>query len=135
MDIIVRAAATFVLGFTVAFTALGAWWLLIIGFGLGAIALCGIQTNHCVETAARMAGNLGYEVSFVLDACHAFDREGPADPADPDPRLDRPRPHPPSGLRLGSLRGGAERRARGVGAGRARPVDVGQLDGAVVDAN
>ncbi len=45
--------------------------------GLGAIALCGIQTNHCVETTARMGGNLGYDVSFVLDACHTFDREGP----------------------------------------------------------
>jgi nicotinamidase-related amidase len=47
------------------------------GRGLGAIALCGIQTNHCVETTARMGGNLGYDVSFVLDACHTFDRTGP----------------------------------------------------------
>jgi nicotinamidase-related amidase len=45
--------------------------------GLGAIALCGIQTNHCVETTARMGANLGYEVAFVLDACHTFDRRGP----------------------------------------------------------
>ena len=47
------------------------------GRGLGAFALCGIQTNHCVETTARMGGNLGYDVSFVLDACHTFDRAGP----------------------------------------------------------
>ena len=45
--------------------------------GLRAFALCGIQTNHCVETTARMGGNLGYDVTLVLDACHTFDREGP----------------------------------------------------------
>lgn len=44
---------------------------------LAGIAVCGIQTNHCVETTARMGGNLGHEVLFVLDACHTFDRRGP----------------------------------------------------------
>lgn len=37
------------------------------------IAICGIQTNHCCETTARMASDLGYEVAFVLDATHTFD--------------------------------------------------------------
>lgn len=41
------------------------------------IALCGISTNHCVETTARMGGNLGYDVLLALDACHTFDRLGP----------------------------------------------------------
>ena len=41
------------------------------------IAVCGIQTNHCVETTARMGANLGFDVLFVRDACHTFDREGP----------------------------------------------------------
>lgn len=45
--------------------------------GIGSIALCGIQTNHCVETTARMGGNLGYDVQFVIDACHTFDRRSP----------------------------------------------------------
>jgi nicotinamidase-related amidase len=45
--------------------------------GVTRIAICGITTNHCCETTARMAGNLGYETWFVLDATHTFDREGP----------------------------------------------------------
>jgi nicotinamidase-related amidase len=45
--------------------------------GISSFALCGITTNHCVETTARMGGNLGYDVRFVLDACATFDREGP----------------------------------------------------------
>ncbi len=45
--------------------------------GISSFALCGITTNHCVETTARMGGNLGYDVLFVLDACATFDRAGP----------------------------------------------------------
>ncbi len=45
--------------------------------GISSFALCGITTNHCVETTARMGGNLGYDVLFVLDACATFDRVGP----------------------------------------------------------
>jgi len=37
------------------------------------IVICGIQTNYCCETTARMAGNLGYDVDFVLDATRTFD--------------------------------------------------------------
>lgn len=44
---------------------------------IGTITICGITTNHCCETTARMAGNLGYDVRFVLDATHTFDRRGP----------------------------------------------------------
>lgn len=45
--------------------------------GIDRIAVCGITTNHCCETTARMGGNLGYAVDFVLDATAAFAMTGP----------------------------------------------------------
>ncbi|WP_460799762.1 cysteine hydrolase family protein [Microbacterium sp. GXF0217] len=39
------------------------------------VVLCGIQTNMCVETTARLAGNLGYHTTVVLDATRTFDLE------------------------------------------------------------
>ena len=50
-------------------------WLL--DQGLAGIVVCGITTNHCCETTARVGGNLGHDVLFVLDATHTFDRTGP----------------------------------------------------------
>jgi nicotinamidase-related amidase len=41
------------------------------------LVITGIQTNMCVETTARMGGNLGYDVVVPLDATHTFDLEGP----------------------------------------------------------
>jgi len=35
---------------------------------LTGLAICGITTNHCCETTARVGGNLGFDVRFVLDA-------------------------------------------------------------------
>lgn len=40
---------------------------------IAGVAVVGVQTNFCCETTARMAGNLGYETYFVLDATHTFD--------------------------------------------------------------
>lgn len=37
------------------------------------LVICGIMTNYCCETTARMAGNLGYNVRFALDATRTFD--------------------------------------------------------------
>ncbi|WP_279366506.1 cysteine hydrolase family protein [Microbacterium testaceum] len=44
--------------------------------GIRELVICGIQTNMCVETTARMAGNLGYDVTVVLDATRTFDLTG-----------------------------------------------------------
>jgi nicotinamidase-related amidase len=47
--------------------------------GIQEIVVAGIQTNMCCETTARMGGNLGFEVAFVLDATHTFDLPDPID--------------------------------------------------------
>lgn len=43
--------------------------------GIESIVVCGITTNHCCETTARVGGNLGYRVFFAVDATHTFDRD------------------------------------------------------------
>jgi len=43
------------------------------GEGITSIAICGIQTNMCCESTARMASDLGYDVLFIIDATHTFD--------------------------------------------------------------
>lgn len=48
---------------------LDAW---LRGRGIDTIVLGGIQTNMCVETTARMGGNLGYRVVVALDATTTF---------------------------------------------------------------
>ena len=45
--------------------------------GIKRIVVCGIQSNMCVETTARMAGNLGFETIVPIDATRTFDLEGP----------------------------------------------------------
>ncbi|WP_234974231.1 isochorismatase family protein [Williamsia sterculiae] len=53
---------------------LRAW---LVGEGIEQVAICGITTNHCCETTARVSGNLGFETFFVIDATHSFDRRSP----------------------------------------------------------
>ncbi|MFE9255327.1 cysteine hydrolase family protein [Streptomyces sp. NPDC006879] len=45
--------------------------------GARQVVIAGIMTNVCNETTARMAGNLGYDVLFPIDAMHTFDMAGP----------------------------------------------------------
>jgi len=46
--------------------------------GITAVAVCGLTTNHCCETTARVACDLGYRVTFVGDATATFDRRAPS---------------------------------------------------------
>ncbi|MFF4492195.1 cysteine hydrolase family protein [Streptomyces sp. NPDC001544] len=53
---------------------LGAW---LTAEGISQVVVAGIQTNMCVETTARMGGNLGYDVVVPYDATYTFDVVGP----------------------------------------------------------
>jgi nicotinamidase-related amidase len=45
--------------------------------GRHTLVITGMQTNLCVSTTARMAGNLGFETYVVSDATATFDNTGP----------------------------------------------------------
>jgi nicotinamidase-related amidase len=42
--------------------------------GIERLLICGVQTNMCCETSARVGKVLGFEVSFVLDATYTHYR-------------------------------------------------------------
>jgi hypothetical protein len=53
---------------------------LLTSHGIAAVMICGIRTEQCCETTARVAADLGYEVTFVIDATATSPiphREGP----------------------------------------------------------
>ncbi|MDX3752060.1 isochorismatase family protein [Streptomyces sp. AK08-02] len=55
---------------------------LLTEHGVREIAVCGIRTEQCVETTARVASDLGYQVTFVVDATATNPiphRDAPAD--------------------------------------------------------
>ena len=41
--------------------------------GIERVVVCGIQTNMCCETTARVSANLDFDMTFVLDATHTYD--------------------------------------------------------------
>ncbi|HEX7746737.1 MAG TPA: isochorismatase family protein [Micromonosporaceae bacterium] len=45
--------------------------------GAHQLVITGIQTNRCCETTARLAGDLGYDVLFAIDATYTFTERGP----------------------------------------------------------
>lgn len=50
--------------------------------GIGALTVCGIRTEQCVETTARLASDLGYAVTFAVDATATTPLPPPDLPAD-----------------------------------------------------
>jgi nicotinamidase-related amidase len=45
---------------------------LLTGKGIRELVICGIQTEQCCETTARLASDLGFDVTFVTDATATF---------------------------------------------------------------
>lgn len=45
--------------------------------GIDHVIVCGAEANKCVETTARMAGNLGFGTLYVGDAVWAYGAIGP----------------------------------------------------------
>jgi nicotinamidase-related amidase len=55
---------------------------LLTHHGVGELSVCGIQTEQCCETTTRVASDLGYNVTFVMDATATFPiahRDAPTD--------------------------------------------------------
>lgn len=49
--------------------------------GIGELVICGLRTEQCCETTARLASDLGFDVTFVIDATATNPIEHPDAPA------------------------------------------------------
>jgi len=47
---------------------------LLESMSINSIVMVGVATNNSVESSARTAGNLGYKVAVVADACFTFNK-------------------------------------------------------------
>ena len=47
------------------------------GAGVERLIICGATANHCAESTARAAGNLGFDTVYVSDAVWAYGATGP----------------------------------------------------------
>jgi len=54
---------------------------LLVRHGIGELAICGIRTEQCCETTARIASDLGYQVTFILDVTATHPIKHPDAPA------------------------------------------------------
>jgi nicotinamidase-related amidase len=57
---------------------------LLTTMGIRDLTICGIQTEQCCETTTRVAADLGFDVTFVIDATATFPiphRDAPAERA------------------------------------------------------
>lgn len=64
-----------------AFTTTDLHHRLTVG-GVRSITVCGIRTEQCVETTTRVASDLGYRVTFAVDATATHPIAHPDAPAD-----------------------------------------------------
>ncbi|MDI2129636.1 cysteine hydrolase family protein [Yinghuangia seranimata] len=58
---------------------------LLTARGVSEVTVCGIRTEQCVETTTRVASDLGYGVTFVVDATATNPIPHPEAPADLGP--------------------------------------------------
>jgi Isochorismatase family len=54
----------------------------LVSAGVTEVVICGIRTEQCCETTARLASDLGFTVLFVTDATSTSPIPGPGAPAD-----------------------------------------------------
>jgi nicotinamidase-related amidase len=73
---------------------------LLVSRGISELVICGIRTEQCCETTARLASDLGYQVTFVVDATATHPirhRDAPASMSVPE-MLSDPRTLPASAV-------------------------------------